>query len=238
MNAARTMRYSLVVFLGISVASSLLAQSVPAPFGGRVFDADTKKGIPNLTVKLVPPKDSKTPELATATDANGNFVFQTSPTGRYFLEVDFGLTPVHREVVMIASGDRKEIPLRTGGGDNTTQVTVPARERWTKTYVEVQQGETIFFGATGQIHWGAAKSAVARPDGSTTKLRASVGSYPVRNMGVGGLIGKIGNGLPFAVGESAAITAGTSGTISLGINGNFFLENSGEFQVTITKAAR
>lgn len=126
---------------------------------------------------------------------------------------------------------------RTSGETNPTQVTVPARDRWTKTSVEVRQGDTISFLATGQIRWSNRSSEqLVGPNGSTSKLKARLGSYPVPTMGAGALIAKIGpKGTPFAVGERTAITAPTTGTVYLGINDNFFSDNSGTFQVTITK---
>ena len=122
------------------------------------------------------------------------------------------------------------------GGPTLRKVSIPAKERWTDTFVEVRRGEAVSFSATGQIQWSNREDAKVGPDGSSWKLTARVGSYPVRDMGAGGLIGKIGKeGKPFAVGKGKTMVATTNGTIYLGINDNFFRENSGEFQVTITK---
>jgi hypothetical protein len=121
-------------------------------------------------------------------------------------------------------------------------VAVPANKAWTNTHVEVQQGATISFRATGQINWGMGEDAVAGPGGSTTRLRPRVGryrKYPVQTIGAGGLIGKIGkDGPKFAVGESLTMTATASGAVFLGINDNSYGDNSGEFQVTITMGPR
>ena len=127
--------------------------------------------------------------------------------------------------------------LRTSNGTaNSSQVSVPAKKEWTNTLVEVRKGERITFTAAGQIQWGNGSKARVGPSGSSWKLRARVGRYPVTTMGAGALIGKIGQkGTPFAVGERATITAPANGTLYLGINDNFFTDNAGTFEVTITK---
>jgi hypothetical protein len=227
-----------IAILGLAAAGLMLwGQSMAPSFGGTVFDTETKKGIPNLTVKLVPPKEAKAVDAATATDANGNFSFPRAQAGKYLLEVYFGLTLVHREVVTAGGGARVAIPLRTGAAP-TVQVTVPAKAKWTSTGIDVHPGDTISFNAGGQVRWGTGRDEVAGPGGSTTKVKPTLGNYPLRTIGAGGLIGKIGNGSPFAVGESATITATAAGTLYLGINDNFFTGNSGEFQVAITRTAK
>jgi hypothetical protein len=233
-----TMSYARVAILALATAGLLLwGQSKAPAFGGIVYDADTKKGIPNLTVKLVPPKQAKAIESATATDAYGNFSFPRAQGGKYLLEVYFGLTLVHREVVNAMGGARVEIPLRTGAAP-PIQVTVPATAKWTSTGIDVYAGDTILFSASGQVHWGTGKDEVAGPSGSTRKLKPALGNYPVRTIGAGGLIGKIDDGAPFAVGESTTITATKAGMLYLGINDNYFTGNSGEFQVAITRTAK
>jgi hypothetical protein len=227
-----------VAILGLAAAGLLLwGQSKAPSFGGTVYDADTKKGIPNLTVKLVPPREAKAVEAATATDADGNFSFPRAQAGKYLLEVYFGLTLVHREVVNTGGGARIEIPLRTGAAA-PIHVTVPEKAKWTSTGIDVHQGDTIAFTAGGQIRWGPGRDEVAGPGGSPKKLKPTLGNYPVRTLGAGGLIGKIGDGAPFAVGESATTTATTGGMLYLGINDNYFTGNSGEFEVAITRTAK
>jgi uncharacterized protein YigE (DUF2233 family) len=155
-------------------------------------------------------------------------------SGLIYQSADFVLQQVGNTKTLIGSA----ILVKPGGGSprSGNTVIVPAKEKWTTTLVTVQQGETISFSATGEIQWSNGKDARVGPNGSTWKLKAKLGSYPVRTMGAGGLIGKIGaNGAAFAVGERMTITASESGPVYLGINDNFFTENSGNFKVTITK---
>ncbi len=79
---------------------------------GRIFEATTRRGIPNLTVRLIPPRVTQQAEKITTTKANGEFEFRSVDKGKYLLEVYQGLTLLYRDVVD-TNGDRHmEISFR------------------------------------------------------------------------------------------------------------------------------
>ena len=49
----------------------------------------------------------------------------------------------------------------------------------------------------------------------------------------GALIGRIGNGAPFAIGNQTSIVAPASGVLFLGVNDDGFADNQGNFQVIV-----
>lgn len=107
------MRSRLLLLIHIvGCCSSLLAQN-GFTVSGTVGDAVTKLSIPNLAVRLIPPKESTRPEIDTITDTTGAFSFRPIPTGRYLLEIDSGLTPVYRDVIGVTGDTHKQVLLVT-----------------------------------------------------------------------------------------------------------------------------
>jgi hypothetical protein len=99
-------------FLTLAVLVSLaLLHAAAARLSGRIYDGASKQNIPDLTIKLVPPKDVNAPERITSTDHGGRFNFGDVAPGKYLLEVYQGLTLVHREVVLVNGEVQKEIAL-------------------------------------------------------------------------------------------------------------------------------
>ena len=76
------------------------------------------------------------------------------------------------------------------------------------------------------------KNMNAGPDGNRDlPARAA---YPVRDMPVGGLIGRVGNSAPFPIGSTTSpIPMPASGRLYLGVNDDFLQDNSGNFDVNI-----
>lgn len=114
MKPARRMRLARAFALLLCcLATGVLAQAAEgAALEGTVFDAVSRQGISNLTLKLIPPTDSPIPVRATFTDGLGRFRFPNVEPGRYLLEVHQGSTLVYREVVTLQQTMRKDIGLR------------------------------------------------------------------------------------------------------------------------------
>lgn len=112
-------------------------------------------------------------------------------------------------------------------------VAVQANQAWTPSGVTVRKGERWAFQTSGQIAFGQSAGQTSGPDGSGP---AAGPGFPVPQMPVGGLIGKVGNGAPFPIGSnSQPIVMPETGQLMLGINDNQLGDNSGYFTVTIAK---
>jgi small nuclear ribonucleoprotein (snRNP)-like protein len=114
-------------------------------------------------------------------------------------------------------------------------IQVEAARQWTDTNILVRRGDRLIFSATGQvaIRANAGAADMLGPDGSPTEARTGA---PTSAIGVGGLIGRIGTGAPFAIGSnSQPITMPASGRLYLGVNDAGASDNSGAFTVTVVR---
>ena len=85
----------------------------------------------------------------------------------------------------------------------------------------------------GQIAFGQGPTQTSGADGNPT-TRAQTAPVPV--MGVGGLIGKVGNSAPFPIGNNRnAITMPATGRLMLAVNDDNYPDNSGAYRVTIAR---
>ena len=124
---------------------------------------------------------------------------------------------------------QQDLPQPTNVSGPT--VRVDARSAWTDTGIDVRRGDQVSFSTTGEImidpriRTGAdGTQSVGTPD------------IPVRTLGVGGLIGRVGKSEAFAIGANTqSITMPASGRLFLGVNDNRFNDNSGFFNVTIRR---
>lgn len=115
-------------------------------------------------------------------------------------------------------------------GQPQMTVHVTANQPWTDTGLLVRQGESIAFSASGTIEFG--KDMSAGPDGNRD-LPARV-AYPVRNMPVGGLIGRVGTSAPFAIGSTTSpVPMPVNGRLFIGVNDDDHKDNTGAFNVDI-----
>jgi hypothetical protein len=84
---------------------------------GVVYSARTGKGIPALTVQLIPPRSVKSPKRVLQTDRDGNFRFQDRDTQKYLgktlLEVRDGPTLLFRKEIDTSRAEfrRVKIPI-------------------------------------------------------------------------------------------------------------------------------
>jgi hypothetical protein len=115
-------------------------------------------------------------------------------------------------------------------GRAQTTVQIPANQRWTDTGIVVQAGERIAFSASGSIEFG--KGMTTGPDGD--RNFGSRPGYVTQEVGVGGLIGRVGNSAPFAIGStSTPITMPVGGRLFLGVNDDGYSDNSGAYEVAV-----
>lgn len=121
--------------------------------------------------------------------------------------------------------------------DNVRDIRVDSRERWTNTGVYVRAGDRINLNATGTIQMATGNpDDIATPGGARSGRTAANAIFRDRPAGM--LIGRIGNGAPFAIGNMGQWTANATGTLYLGVNDDHLLDNSGEFVVSIDVLGR
>ena len=97
---------TIMVILGLTASTILQAQTPTQTIRGKVFDADSKTGLPGAHVILL----NSQPLIGTTTDVNGNFILDRVPVGRKSIQVSYiGYKPVVRPEILVSSG--KEVFL-------------------------------------------------------------------------------------------------------------------------------
>jgi hypothetical protein len=162
---------------------------------------------------------------------NGTIEFEerrTSGSGRT-LRID------RDEVARIEFDERStsSSPLSGGrpGGMRERSVVVSADVAWNDAGIEVRQGQTIYFEATGNVTWGP-----GRRDGPAGERGSpSNQNRPMPNRPAAALIGKVGSGDDvFFIGEETGpIRVRNSGRLHLGVNDDVLNDNRGNFRVVI-----
>ena len=121
--------------------------------------------------------------------------------------------------------------------NNASDIRVDPRERWNNTAIYVRAGDRINLNATGSIQMAIGNPEdIATPAGSRTGRTAANAFF--RDRPAGALIGRIGTGTPFFIGNVGQFTANATGTLYLGVNDDHLLDNSGEYIVSIDVVGR
>jgi hypothetical protein len=120
-------------------------------------------------------------------------------------------------------GQAAGAPQQPGVGPDSATVTVASQPQWTPTGITVRRGDRIRLTTSGELQ---IRGDRATPDGILTARREP--GAPMPQAIAGALIGRVGNGQPFAVGAQSEIVAPASGPLSLGIN----VANATRAQVT------
>ena len=116
------------------------------------------------------------------------------------------------------------------------RVRVAGTAGWVNTGINVSQGQTLLFNSTGEVRLSTAGDDVAGPAGSKKGRYAT--NAPIPSALAGALVGRIGNGVPFAIGNQTSIAAPGTGTLWLAVNDDGLGDNAGEFGVDVTAQAR
>jgi hypothetical protein len=134
----------------------------------------------------------------------------------------------HTDAAASAANSSATAPT-TGSG-----VVVNSKTRWTPTGITVRRGETLTLNTTGEVRLSTNGDDIAPPAGSTSGRMAA--GAPLPNALAGALIGRIGNGAPFGIGNMTTLVAPASGQLFLGVNDGDLNDNTGEFRVEITRS--
>lgn len=149
------------------------------------------------------------------------------------------------EVSRIVLARPSNVAATTGTGPGTTtgstasdgSIIVSARQQWTPTGITVRRGETLRLTTTGEIQLSTDSNDVASAAGAKSG-RYPTASAPMARVLAGGLLGRIGNGQPFPIGDQTSLPMPASGQLFLGVNDDNVNDNSGEFRVQITRGAQ
>lgn len=125
------------------------------------------------------------------------------------------------------------------GGDNVSDapaharsVVVPSNVQWTNTGFNVSRGERLRFEPSGEIRLSMNGEDIGRPAGAMDARKAANATIP--SIPVGALIGRIGNGQPFPIGDAQTVfDMPDSGRLFLGVNDDHVADNSGNYVVLI-----
>lgn len=108
-------------------------------------------------------------------------------------------------------------------------IRVPASAGWVSTGMRVRRGDVVTFNTTGQVQLSDNVNDRAHAAGTP---RTAPGA-PLPNVYAGGLIGRIGSGQPFAIGDQASVTMPNDGLLYLAVNDDERSDNAGEFIVQL-----
>jgi hypothetical protein len=162
---------------------------------------------------------------------NGRIEFEERRSGRT-QRVEFD----RDEVVRIEFNDSREArrdlgPTRPYGMRERIAI-VMANTPWSDTSVDVRSGQTVYFGAQGEVRWG--RDRRDGPEGENNS--PSNPNRPMPNRPAAALVGKVGtdsNDIFFIGAEQGPIRMRASGRLYLGINDDFYNDNSGNFRVVV-----
>ena len=132
--------------------------------------------------------------------------------------------------VPAATGTTGNQPGAPASGSGRT-IQVSAQRQWTPTGIVVRRGEVIQFSSSGEVRLSADANDTSRVPGREGRRGAN---YTLASTLGGALIGRVGNGQPFGIGDQASVPMPAAGELFLGVNDDVFTDNSGEFTVTVT----
>lgn len=111
-------------------------------------------------------------------------------------------------------------------------VRLPATEQWVATNIVVRRGDRVQFSVNGEIQLSADEKDKAAAAGSLIGRKAP--NAPAPQHLAGALLGRIGGGAPFAIGnQTDPLPMPEEGALWIGVNDDVVADNKGEFIVTI-----
>jgi hypothetical protein len=121
---------------------------------------------------------------------------------------------------------------RSDAPPNARSVVVPSNVEWTNTGFNVSRGQYLRFEPSGEIRLSMNGEDIGRPAGAMSARRADKATIP--SIPVGALIGRVGNGQPFSIGDTTnAFDMPDNGRLFLGVNDDHVADNSGNYVVKI-----
>lgn len=114
-------------------------------------------------------------------------------------------------------------------------VRVPGNQKWVDTGITLQQGQALAIESSGQVQLSTDAADVAGTPGAASGRKAAGAQAP--DLPVGALVGRLGNGPAFAIGNLTSITSPGAGRLYLGVNDDENTDNQGHFDVRLSPGA-
>jgi hypothetical protein len=130
------------------------------------------------------------------------------------------------------SGTRA-VPTTGVRADPTRSLVVAGNRQWTATNIRVNQGDILLFQVSGEIRFTA--NANDRAGAAGALDHKYIAGAPIPAALAGALIGRIDNGQPFGIGDQPSLRMPANGTLYLGVNDDNVGDNSGQFQVVVSR---
>lgn len=111
------------------------------------------------------------------------------------------------------------------------RIQVPAAAGWVNTGLMVSDGQQVSIATSGEVRLSADGADVATPAGS--KQGRYSPNAPLPSALAGALIGRVGNGEPFGIGNQTSFPAPASGLLFLAVNDDNRGDNSGAYSVDV-----
>lgn len=122
--------------------------------------------------------------------------------------------------------------MRTAAPAGARTVVVPSNVGWTNTGLNITRGQYLRFEPSGEIRLSFNGDDTATAAGG--KNFRLVDKAQIPTIPVGALIGRVGNGQPFSIGDTTqAFQMPANGQLFLGVNDDHLPDNSGNFVVKV-----
>jgi len=119
----------------------------------------------------------------------------------------------------------------TPAGGSGRSIQVSAQRQWTPTGIIVRRGQAVQFSSSGEVRLSADAADTSQVPGRENRRGVK---YTLPSTLGGALIGRVGNGQPFGIGDQTSVPMPGSGELFLGVNDDEFSDNSGEYSVTVS----
>jgi hypothetical protein len=127
---------------------------------------------------------------------------------------------------------RDQYANRSAAPPDARSVVVPSNVQWTNTGLNVSRGQYLRFEPSGEIRLSTNGEDIGHAAGALDARKADRATIPT--IPVGALIGRVGNGQPFSIGDTTnAFDMPNDGRLYLGVNDDHVADNSGNYVVKI-----
>ena len=230
-------------YLGAHISVSIIWRSVQVGFRGRVTMLVEKRKEPDAfrLISEMPPEKMRKVRLF------GSNSYELEDISPVMTHVDEVYWPRLRAVFEKALENNTDVPSAETRGDKQdgvgggvsqpgeVRVQVFAGKPWNKTGINISKGEYCVISYTAgkwrpNRHWGPV-------DGNGSSTYAATSGYPLPGRAEGSLIGKVGEGRPFFVGNVGRSPSLADGELFLGVNDDphGFGDNEGSIWVEVKK---